>query len=179
MSFNVYGINTKEEKKEVLEIKEEIKKYDSKEIIKDIDIILSNIDKDEYLTEYKKYLLKEKTLLLSKMIFMNDDKKSIKTKIIPAFFKLNMCLSYQFRANIQNRVNTILKDLLTTKERQEMFNNAAEYIYSEKVNNVFLEYVKGVGKDIKKVCNSPLDLSTLKIKKEIDFFEKNKKENTK
>lgn len=158
-------------------IKEKLSQYDSKTIIEDIDKILLDIENNEYLTPYKKYLLKEKTLLLSKMIFMNDDKEALKNQVIPSFFKLNMCLSYHFRYNIQNRINNILNQLLNSEERRLMFKKSSDYVYSKKVNDVFLEYIEGIGgEDISKICQSPLNLNTLKIGQELNFYNENIKE---
>lgn len=137
---------------------EEIKLLDSKNVMNEINIIFKEIDSNKSYNEYKKYLLKEKTIFINEIILMSDDVNKIDNYILPKFFKMVVCLSFQFENNTDNIVNDLVKRVINNdKLKKEKYFEVANFLYSEEVIYAVQDYIFGLGDEILIMCTNPLN----------------------
>ncbi len=142
--------------KELFESK--IKELDSEKILKDIDLIFKGINENKSYNEYKKYLLREKVLFVYKLMYMSDNEEFFNTEILPDFFKLTVCLSFNFEANTDFVVNNLIESILSKNESKiEDFMKVSNYLYSEEVLSSVQKYIRSLGDNIVKTCTTPLE----------------------
>lgn len=107
-------------------------------------INFSNIDKNNSLSDYKKYLLNSISTFHI-LIAKDYNNRELLLQHAKIFFPITICFSYQFDKDATRQIENINKTLFTTVDLIEQFNKGQHYVFENfllEKQNVFFKNIE-------------------------------------
>tara|TARA_B100002019_G_C21267365_1_gene600141 strand:- start:400 stop:933 length:534 start_codon:yes stop_codon:yes gene_type:complete len=136
--------------------------YSSESFNQEVKEAFKFIEKKENINDYEKYLMKEKVLMIYKMIFMADKPKESQQALAKDFMLLATCISYHLKYESDKYMRELISFVLDGDDKKiEKYSVMGKKIYSEDFLKLLKEYIGKMGKDVNTVCNEPLNMKNI------------------
>jgi hypothetical protein len=104
-----------------------------------LNIMLKNIDKEEYITPYKRYLLKNLAMLNYQAFLFNGQKNKL-LQTAKYIFPLSMCAAYQFKDDLIRQLDKSFEIFIKTDHDKAILGNSFKEMDSIYLNKTYKEF---------------------------------------